>query len=132
MQDAKARQPRGVPWVVHYRGEAVRTIDTGLKAACEAAGVRYGLKDGATFHTIRHTAATQLAALGVPEGLRKDVLGHRAIATTQLYTHLQPAHLVQPLEQLSDAFPLSDLLVGTVAGPRKKSRSRRPTTSDAA
>lgn len=129
--DARSRQPRGVPWVIHYRRESVRTIDTGLKAACEAAGVPYGLQNGATFHTIRHTAATQLAALGVPEGLRKDVLGHRSIATTQLYTHLQPAHLVAPLEQLSEAFPLVDLLVGTPVGPRKKSGQRRAATTDA-
>lgn len=125
LDDARRRQPKGVPWVIHYRREPVKTIDTGLKAACEAAGVPYGLKAGATFHTLRHSAATMLAALGVPEGLRKDVMGHRAIATTQIYTHLQPAHLVAPLEQLSEAFPIADLLVGATVGRAKKTGRRR-------
>lgn len=131
LEAARRRQPRGVPWVIHYRRQAVRTIDTGLKAACEAAGVPYGLRAGATFHTIRHTAATLLAALGVPEGLRKDVLGHKAIATTQLYTHLQPAHLVAPLEQLSVALPIDDLLVEPAVGTRSSRPRRRGPRGDA-
>lgn len=61
----------------------------------------------------------------------KDVLGHRSIATTQLYTHLQPAHLVAPLEQLSEAFPLADLLVGTAVGRRAKTGRRRAAATDA-
>lgn len=130
LEDAQARQPKGVPWVIHHRRRPVKTIDTGLKAACEAAGVAYGLQTGATFHTLRHSAATTLAALGVPEGLRKDAMGHRAIATTQIYTHLEPAHLVETMERLSAAVPLSDLLVGTPVGPSTKTGRRGPTRSN--
>ena len=45
-----------------------------------------------TFHTLRHTAASMLAELGEPEAIRKEVMGHRNIATTQKYTHLRPMH----------------------------------------
>jgi integrase len=109
---AKAAQPKGVPWVVHYLDDRVTTIDTGLQASCKAAGVPYGLTaGGVTFHTLRHTAATSLAALGVPEGVRKDVMGHLSIQTTQRYTHLAPVHQVAPLEQLAEASPITEDLV---------------------
>ncbi|WP_291989567.1 tyrosine-type recombinase/integrase [Luteitalea sp.] len=109
---AKARQPKGVSWVVHYLGDRVKTIDTGLIASCKAAGVPYGLKAGVTFHTLRHTAATKLAALGVPEGIRKDVMGHTSIQTTQWYTHLEPRHEVAPLNQLAEVTDIAELVFG--------------------
>lgn len=108
---AKARQPAKVPWLIHYRKKQITRVNKALENACTAAGVVYGRNhDGATFHTIRHSAATLLAQLGVPEGLRKDVMGHRSIQTTQGYTHLNPIHEHAPLEQLSDALLLEDLV----------------------
>lgn len=133
LQLAKARQPKQVPWVIHYRGGPVRRVVTGLTAACEAAGVTYGrAQNGATFHTIRHSAATLLAQLGVPEGLRKDVMGHLSIQTTQGYTHLKPIHELKPLEELSAELPLEDMMTaprlvgrgGTPGGTRPKKWAR--------
>jgi integrase len=122
LQAARDAQPAKVPWVVHYRRRRLKTIDTGLQAVCRDAGVTYGQRaGGATFHTIRHTAASMLAALGVSEGLRKDTMGHLAIATTQRYTHLTPLHLVAPLAQLAEALPL----VGPVVELPSKRRPRR-------
>lgn len=100
----KATQRPEAKWVITYRGKPVKTIDTGLKAACAAAGVPYGraVPGGVTFHTIRHSALTYLAELGVPDALRKDAGGHATYAMVQHYTHLSAAHLVTPLGQLSD------------------------------
>jgi hypothetical protein len=69
--------------------------------------------DGATFHTLRHTAASLLAELGEPEAIRKEVMGHRNIATTQRdthYTHLRPVHEIPAHERLADAVPIADLV----------------------
>lgn len=120
---AAAAARRRSPWVIEYRGGPVKTIDTGLKAACAMAGVPYGLRrGGATFHTIRHSMASTLARLGVAEGLRKNVMGHETITTTQRYTHLVSADEAAPLEQLSQAVRLADVVVGTVVEPARASR----------
>lgn len=110
LQAAKAAQARRSPFVVHYRGKEISRIDMALKAACTSAGVRYGREfpDGITFHTIRHSAATMLAQIGVPDGLIKDILGHLSIQTTQGYKHLRPVHEIGPLEQLSGVFDFAE------------------------
>lgn len=112
LQAAKASKPKGMNYVIHYRGDRIYRLDQGLKAACQSAGVRYGREypDGITFHTIRHSAATMLAQIGVPDGLIKDILGHLSIQTTQGYKHLRPVHEIGPLEQLSGVFDFAEAL----------------------
>ena len=48
---------------------------------------------GATWHTLRHTAASRRALNGVDLYRIKEILGHRDIATTQRYAHLTPGFL---------------------------------------
>lgn len=111
LEEAKRRQPKKVPWVIYFRRQRVASVTKALIHACKDAKVTYGrTRNGATFHTIRHSAATLLAQLGVPEGLRKDVMGHRSIQTTQGYTHLSPVHEQGPLEQLSQQLALEDVV----------------------
>jgi integrase len=113
--------------VVTYRGQPIKTLRGGLKAAAKAAGVTYGrfVDDGATFHTLRHTAATILADLDVSESKRKSVMGHRHIGTTQKYTHLRPVHELKPLELLSAELPIEDLV--TVSW--RRARRARPVST---
>ena len=49
--------------------------------------LRRDLKINGTIHTLRHTVGTTLVAAGVDLVTVKDILGHRDISTTQIYTH---------------------------------------------
>jgi Phage integrase family len=108
LKDARQRTDT---YVVEYRHRPVKSIRGGLRRAVERAGLPFGRAvDGATFHTLRHTAASLLAELGEPEAIRKEVMGHRNIATTQRYTHLRPMHEIPAHERLAEAVPIADLV----------------------
>lgn len=124
----KDQQPAKIKYVVSYRGKPIGNVIAALRTACEKADVVYGrAADGMTFHTIRHSAATMLTEMGVPDGLLKDVLGHLAIETTQGYKHRNPLHERAPLEDLAKQMPLHDVvfaprLTGKAAPKRSGNR----------
>ena len=86
---------------------SVKSLKTGLRRAVKIVGLRWGLKDGVTFHVMRHSIATILAnpkLVGpLTERLRADVMGHEEMRTTQQYTHLNPSVQEGPHESLSAA-----------------------------
>ncbi|MGH9162395.1 MAG: tyrosine-type recombinase/integrase, partial [Vicinamibacteraceae bacterium] len=100
--------------VVEYRQRPIKALRDGLRGAATRAGLPYGRTANApTFHTLRHTAGTLLAELGEPEAIRKEVMGHRNITTTQRYTHLRPLHELPAHERLAGAVPIADLVTAS-------------------
>lgn len=95
--------------VIVWRDKPVASIKTGLRRAVQAAGLTWGLRDGVTFHVMRHSVATILAnpklVGALTERLRADVMGHLELRTTQQYTHLNTSVQEGPHESLSAALP---------------------------
>ncbi|MEM7695900.1 MAG: tyrosine recombinase [Pseudomonadota bacterium] len=56
-------------------------------------------------HVLRHAFATHLVARGADLRVVQTLLGHRDIATTEIYTHMADDHLA---ETLADCHPLAE------------------------
>jgi integrase len=63
-----------------------------FKAAMRRAGLGHRLGHGGiTFHSLRHTFGTRMAAQGVPMRTLQELMGHRDFATTLIYADYQPS-----------------------------------------
>lgn len=51
---------------------------------------RCGRKGGITFHSLRHTFGTRMAAVGVPMRTLQEWMGHRDFTTTLVYADFAP------------------------------------------
>jgi len=58
----------------HETGDRFRDLDTGLRLACEKAGI-----EGITWHRLRHTFTTRLLEQGVDVVTAQQLLGHSTV-----------------------------------------------------
>ncbi len=74
--------PVGGDYVRHHLHESV------VQRAVRAAALAAGITKRVTCHTLRHSFATHLLQDGYDIRTVQELLGHRDVATTMIYTHV--------------------------------------------
>ena len=83
---------KGKPLFYGIRGG--RLEPSTVRAAVRSARASLGLGDRATPHALRHSFASHLLARGADLRALQELLGHASLSSTQVYTAVDAAHLL--------------------------------------
>jgi integrase/recombinase XerD len=102
-------QSKETALLVNYKGGRWTTAGVGRMVA--AYGEEAGIEKRVTPHVLRHSCATHMMRRGASLRCVQELLGHAAVTSTEVYTHLTGLDLIEahsrfhPREQQPEALP---------------------------
>jgi site-specific recombinase XerD len=85
---------------IFYRTEGIQLNNNFVSKQFKKAVRQAGISDEIRFHSLRHSFASNLVRSGSNLYVVKELLGHKDIKTTQLYSHLEKQCLTEAISSI--------------------------------